>query len=105
LGGLGLSISLDELAIDFSLGLGAHRGATVTQIVAVIVVIVTQTLVLSPLGLSLGTRICLGLRGRIDRLTNPALVVLGGTARPWPGRLRPRCRPRPPRLPGRCGGS
>jgi putative Mn2+ efflux pump MntP len=102
LGGLGLSISLDELAIDFSLGLGAHRGATVTQIVAVIV---TQTLVVSPLGLSLGTRICLGLRGRIDRLTNPALVVLGGTARPWPGRLRPRCRPRPPRLPGRCGGS
>jgi putative Mn2+ efflux pump MntP len=70
--GLALSISLDELAIGFSFGLGA--GLTIPAIVAVIAI---QTLVISQLGLSFGVQISAQLRERIQRLTNPMLIVLG----------------------------
>jgi putative Mn2+ efflux pump MntP len=76
--GLGLSISLDELAIGFSLGLGSHRGVTLAQVATIIIVIVIQTLIVSQVGLSLGTRISQRLRERIDQLTSPGLAIFGG---------------------------
>jgi putative Mn2+ efflux pump MntP len=71
--GLALSISLDELAIGFSLGLGADL-TTPATIVAVIAI---QTLVVSQLGLSLGLRINERLRECIERFAGPMLIVLG----------------------------
>jgi putative Mn2+ efflux pump MntP len=72
--GLAFSISLDELAIGFSLGLGSYP----TRPAAIIALIAIQTLIISPLGLSLGTRISARLRERLERLTNPVLAALGG---------------------------
>ena len=71
--GLALSISLDELAIGFSLGLGAD----LTIPTAMIAVIAIQTLVVSQLGLSLGVRISERLRECIERLAGPILIFLG----------------------------
>ncbi|MCU1609171.1 MAG: hypothetical protein JWM45_1087 [Pseudonocardiales bacterium] len=71
--GLALSISLDELAIGFSLGLGA----SVTVPAATVAVIAIQTLVVSQLGLSFGVRISEHVRERIERFTGPVLVILG----------------------------
>jgi manganese efflux pump family protein len=71
--GLALSISLDELAIGFSLGLGANF-----TIPAIIVTVITiQTLIVSQLGLSFGIRISERLRECIERLAGPMLIVLG----------------------------
>lgn len=72
--GLALSISLDELAIGFSLGLGADL-TTPATLVAVIAI---QTLVVSQLGLSLGLRITERLRECIEGSAGPMLIVLGG---------------------------
>ncbi|MFZ0120487.1 MAG: manganese efflux pump [Pseudonocardiaceae bacterium] len=71
--GLALSISLDELAIGFSLGLGA--GLTVPA--TIVAVITIQTLVVSQLGLSFGVRISEHVRERIERLAGPMLIILG----------------------------
>jgi putative Mn2+ efflux pump MntP len=71
--GLALSISLDELAIGFSLGLGTD----LTIPTAMIAVIAIQTLVVSQLGLSLGVRISERLRECIERLAGPILIFLG----------------------------
>ncbi len=71
--GLALSISLDELAIGFSLGLGA--GLTVPA--TIVAVIAIQTLVVSQLGLSFGIRISEHVRERIERLAGPMLIILG----------------------------
>jgi putative Mn2+ efflux pump MntP len=71
--GLALSISLDELAIGFSLGLGA--GLTVPA--TIVAVIAIQTLVVSQLGLSFGVRISEHVRERIERLAGPMLIILG----------------------------
>jgi manganese efflux pump family protein len=71
--GLALSISLDELAIGFSLGLGAD----LTIPTAMIAVIAIQTLVVSQLGLSLGIRISERLRECIECLVGPILIFLG----------------------------
>jgi manganese efflux pump family protein len=71
--GLALSISLDELAIGFSLGLGA--GLTVPA--TIVAVIAIQTLVVSQLGLSFGIRISEHVRERIERLAGPMLMILG----------------------------
>ncbi|HKR49574.1 MAG TPA: manganese efflux pump [Pseudonocardiaceae bacterium] len=68
--GLALSISLDELAIGFSFGLGTVP----TTIIAVIAI---QTLVVSQLGLSLGVRISEHVRECIERLASPILIFLG----------------------------
>jgi manganese efflux pump family protein len=68
---LGVSISLDELAIGFSLGLVG------LPVVPVIVAIALQTLLVSQLGLALGGRISERLRERAARLAAIALILLG----------------------------
>jgi putative Mn2+ efflux pump MntP len=68
---LGLSISLDELAIGFTLGL-AHL-----PVAAVIVAIGLQALVASQLGLALGARIGEVWRERAERLAGIMLAILG----------------------------
>jgi putative Mn2+ efflux pump MntP len=71
--GLALSISLDELAIGFSLGIGADLAIPAT----IVAVIAIQTLVVSQLGLSLGVRISERWRERTEHLAGPLLIVLG----------------------------
>jgi manganese efflux pump family protein len=71
--GLALSISLDELAIGFSFGLGAIVAAPAT----IVAIITIQALVASQLGLSLGARISERLRERIERIAGPTLIFLG----------------------------
>lgn len=71
--GLALSISLDELAIGFSLGLGASFTIPAT----IVAVIAIQTLVVSQFGLSVGVWISERLRECIERLAGPMLIVLG----------------------------
>ena len=69
---LGISISLDELAIGFSLGLAR------LPVVPVIIAIAVQALLASQLGLALGHRISERLRERAVQLAAAALVLLGG---------------------------
>lgn len=68
---LGLSISLDELAIGFTLGL-THLPAT-----TVIIAIAVQALIASQLGLALGARIGERWRERAERAAGAALILLG----------------------------
>ncbi|MGH3856114.1 MAG: manganese efflux pump [Pseudonocardiaceae bacterium] len=76
--GLALSISLDELVIGFSLGLGAQATMPPISAATIIAAIAIQTLVVSQLGLSVGARISERTRERIERLAGPLLIVLGG---------------------------
>jgi putative Mn2+ efflux pump MntP len=69
---LGISISLDELAIGFSLGLVR------LPVVPVIIAIAGQALLASQLGLALGHRISERLRERAEQLAAAALILLGG---------------------------
>lgn len=69
--GLGLSISMDELAIGFSLGL------TRLPVVPVIIAIGVQTLVVAQLGLRFGARIAERYREAAERLAGVVLIVLG----------------------------
>jgi len=69
--GLGLSISLDELAIGFSLGL------TGLPIAAVVVAIAVQTLVVSQLGMAIGDRLAERFRETLERIAGAALILLG----------------------------
>ncbi|MFC0542960.1 manganese efflux pump [Kutzneria chonburiensis] len=69
--GLGVSISLDELAIGFGLGL-AHL-----PLVPVIVGIAAQALIATQLGLWLGARIAERFREAAERLAGVVLIVLG----------------------------
>ena len=71
--GLALSISLDELAMGFSFGLGAN----LAEPTGVIAVIACQALVVSQLGLSLGARTSAGLRELLERLVGPILILIG----------------------------
>jgi manganese efflux pump family protein len=68
---LGISISLDELAIGFSIGL-AHLPVT-----AVIVAIAVQAFVAAQLGLAIGTKISDSWRERAEQVAGGALVLLG----------------------------
>jgi putative Mn2+ efflux pump MntP len=68
---LGLSISLDELAIGFTLGLLR------LPLVPVIVLIGAQAFVLSQVGLRLGARLSAGFREGAERLAGVALILLG----------------------------
>lgn len=68
--GLGVSISLDELAIGFSLGLAD------LPVVAVIVAIAVQTFVAVQIGLFLGSRAGVWLRQWAERLAGLALIAL-----------------------------
>ncbi|MEO7195284.1 MAG: manganese efflux pump [Pseudonocardiaceae bacterium] len=76
--GLALSISLDELVIGFSLGLGAQAAMPPASAATIIAAIAIQTLVVSQLGLSVGARISERTREGIERLAGPLLIVLGG---------------------------
>jgi manganese efflux pump family protein len=76
--GLALSISLDELAIGFGLGLASPHGPNLVRPVIIVAAIAVQTLIASQLGLSLGSRISNRLRERIEYLISPGLACLGG---------------------------
>lgn len=69
--GLGVSVSLDELAIGFSLGLA--RLPTIPVIIAIAV----QAFLAAQLGLLLGTRIGERFREAAERIAGLALIGLG----------------------------
>jgi putative Mn2+ efflux pump MntP len=69
---LGLSISLDELAIGFTLGLLR------VPVVPVIVLIAVQAFIVTQLGMRLGDRVGERLRERAERLAGAALALLAG---------------------------
>jgi putative Mn2+ efflux pump MntP len=68
---LGISISLDELAIGFTLGLLRLPVALVIALIA------AQTLIVTQLGLRLGDRLGRRTREGAERLAGVALTVLG----------------------------
>jgi putative Mn2+ efflux pump MntP len=68
---LGVSISLDELAVGFTFGLLR------LPVVLVIVLIAVQAFVAAQLGLRLGTRLSERLREGAERLAGAALAALG----------------------------
>jgi putative Mn2+ efflux pump MntP len=68
---LGLSISLDELAVGFTIGLAG------LSVVAVVIAIAVQALIATQLGLALGARIGEVWRERAERLAGLLLIVLG----------------------------
>jgi manganese efflux pump family protein len=68
---LGVSISLDELAIGFTLGLLHISAALVIALIAV------QTLIVTQLGLRLGSRLGERIREGAERLAGAALSTLG----------------------------
>lgn len=69
--GLGISISLDELAIGFSIGL------TRLPMVIVIIAIAVQAFLAARLGLATGAKIAKRWRERAERLAGIALILLG----------------------------
>ena len=70
--GLGISISLDELAIGFSIGLVR------LPVSAVIVAIALQAFVAAQLGLAIGAKIAERWRERAEQAAGLALILLGG---------------------------
>lgn len=69
--GIGISVSLDELAIGFTLGL-AHLPTA-----AVIVAIAVQAVIASQLGLALGAKIGETWRERAEQAAGVLLILLG----------------------------
>jgi putative Mn2+ efflux pump MntP len=69
--GLGISISLDELAIGFTLGLLRF------PVLLVITLIGIQTLIVTQAGLRLGSRIGETVRERAEQLAGVVLAILG----------------------------
>ena len=69
--GLGISISLDELAIGFTLGLLRF------SVLLVIALIGIQTLIVTQAGLRLGSRIGEAVRERAEQLAGVVLAALG----------------------------
>jgi putative Mn2+ efflux pump MntP len=69
--GLGLSISLDELAIGFSVGLAR------LPIIPVVIAIGIQAFVAARLGVRLGTRVGERLREAAERVAGAVLIALG----------------------------
>jgi putative Mn2+ efflux pump MntP len=69
---LGLSVSLDELAIGFSLGL------LNVPIVPAIVLIAAQAFVVSQVGFALGGRVGAATREGVERLAGAVLIVIAG---------------------------
>lgn len=69
--GLGLAISIDELAVGFGLGLAG------LPVLPVVVAIAVQALLAVQLGLRLGSRIGDRFREAAERIAGAALVVLG----------------------------
>jgi len=70
--GLGISISLDELAVGFSIGLVR------LPVSAVIVAIALQAFVAAQLGLAIGAKIAERWRERAEQVAGIALILLGG---------------------------
>ena len=70
--GLGLSVSLDELAIGFSLGL------LNVPIVPAVVLIAAQAFVVSQIGFALGGRISDAAREGTERLAGAVLILIAG---------------------------
>jgi putative Mn2+ efflux pump MntP len=70
--GLGVSISIDELAIGFTIGLLKF------PVLLILVLIGIQTFVLTQLGIRLGQRIGERIREGAERLAGVALALLGG---------------------------
>jgi len=68
---LGISISLDELAIGFSIGLAR------LPVTAIIIAIAVQAFLAAQLGLALGSRIGERWRERAERIAGIALILLG----------------------------
>ncbi|MGH3238470.1 MAG: manganese efflux pump MntP family protein [Streptosporangiaceae bacterium] len=68
---LGISISLDELAIGFSIGL------THLPVIAIIVAIAVQAFLAAQLGLAIGARIGERWRERAEQVAGIALILLG----------------------------
>jgi putative Mn2+ efflux pump MntP len=71
LAALGISISLDELAIGFSIGLIR------LPVTTVIVAIAVQAFLAAQLGLALGAKIAERWRERAERVAGIALILLG----------------------------
>ena len=69
---LGISISLDELAIGFSIGL-SHL-----PLVAVIVAVALQAFLAAQIGLAVGARIGQRWREGAEKVAGAALILLGG---------------------------
>jgi putative Mn2+ efflux pump MntP len=69
--GLGISISMDELAIGFSIGL------TRLPVTTVIAAIALQAFIAAQLGLATGAKIAEHWRERAERLAGITLIVLG----------------------------
>jgi putative Mn2+ efflux pump MntP len=69
---VGLSVSLDELAIGFSLGL------LNVPIVPAIVLIAAQAFVISQVGFALGSRVGAATREGAERLAGAVLIVIAG---------------------------
>jgi putative Mn2+ efflux pump MntP len=69
--GLGISISLDELAVGFSVGLLR------VPIIWAILLIAVQALVVAQMGMRLGSRIRERFRERIEKVSGLALAALG----------------------------
>jgi len=69
---LGLSVSLDELAIGFSLGL------LNVPIIPAIVLIAAQAFVVSQVGFALGSRVDAPTREGAERLAGAVLLVIAG---------------------------
>jgi len=70
--GLGLGVSLDELAIGFSIGL------LNVPIVPAIVLIATQAFVVSQIGFALGGKVSEAAREGAERLAGAVLIVIAG---------------------------
>jgi putative Mn2+ efflux pump MntP len=75
--GLGISISLDELAIGFGIGLVR------LPVSAVIAAIALQAFVAAQLGLALGAKIAERWRERAERVAGIALILLGVYLMAW----------------------
>jgi putative Mn2+ efflux pump MntP len=69
---LGISISLDELAIGFGIGL------TRLPVTAIIVAVAVQAFLAAQLGLAIGARIGERWRERAEQVAGIALILLGG---------------------------
>jgi len=69
---VGLSVSLDELAIGFALGLAR------VPIVAALILITVQAFVVSQIGFGLGRRIGGSVREGAERLAGIALIAIAG---------------------------
>jgi len=70
--GLGISISLDELAIGFSIGLVR------LPVSAVVAALALQAFVAAQLGLAIGAKIAERWRERAEQVAGIALILLGG---------------------------